>query len=125
MERNRARPLDRGDGGGRVWTLTQTDDTLWYHVYNNPGGRGRGPAGGSSPGDSESERRLKGAVKKEEEVTDTEEEEQMLRDYLQLSVNLSELYTHWQTVDPHFRQIADTFTGTFGSSRYHCSADNS
>ncbi|XP_034445825.1 N-glycosylase/DNA lyase-like [Hippoglossus hippoglossus] len=97
--------------GGRVWTLTQTEDTLWYHVYNNPGGRGRGPAGGSSPGDSESERRLKGAVKKEEEVTDTEEEEQMLRDYLQLSVNLSELYTHWQTVDPHFRQIADIFTG--------------
>ncbi|XP_062248824.1 N-glycosylase/DNA lyase [Platichthys flesus] len=97
--------------GGRVWTLTQTEDILWYHVYNNPGGRRRGPAGVSSPGDSESERALKGAVKKEEEVTDTEGEEQMLRDYLQLSVNLSELYTHWHTADPHFRQIADIFTG--------------
>ncbi|XP_019951961.1 N-glycosylase/DNA lyase isoform X2 [Paralichthys olivaceus] len=100
--------------GGRVWTLTQTDDTLWYHVYKNQGGQRRGPAGISSPGESKSERRSKGAVKEEEGVSvvkDTEEEEQMLRDYLQLSVKLAKLYTDWRAADPHFKQIADIFTG--------------
>ncbi|KAK5923901.1 hypothetical protein CgunFtcFv8_000829 [Champsocephalus gunnari] len=85
---------------GRVWTLTQTDDTLWYHMY-------------------QSLDRFKEAVKKEEEepvaVTpvhqDTKEEEEMQRDYFQLNVKLGDLYKEWGAADHHFKHIADIFTG--------------
>ncbi|XP_018541508.1 N-glycosylase/DNA lyase [Lates calcarifer] len=109
--------------GGRVWTLTQTDDTLWYHVYKNQDGQKMGSdrkrrAGVSLQEENNSEKRFKGALKKEEEemlavtsVQDTEEEEEKLRDYLQLNVKLEELYREWGAADPHFRKIADIFTG--------------
>ncbi|XP_035500242.2 N-glycosylase/DNA lyase [Scophthalmus maximus] len=103
--------------GGRVWTLTQTDDTLWYHVYKNREGQTCGPAGTSSPGVKTSETRTKGAVKEVDElvavasVKDAEEEEEMLRDYFQLNVKLEELYADWRAADPHFKHIADIFTG--------------
>ncbi|KAI3357604.1 hypothetical protein L3Q82_016011 [Scortum barcoo] len=96
--------------GRRVWTLTQTDDTLWYHVYRPQDGQVEG-------GDRKrSEERIEGALKKEEEervaVTwDTEEEEAMLRDYFQLNVNMGDLYMKWGAADPHFRDIAELFKG--------------
>ncbi|XP_024915275.1 N-glycosylase/DNA lyase isoform X4 [Cynoglossus semilaevis] len=62
---------------GRVWTLTQTDDTLWYHVYDERKCGTRKRTGDSS------EQKLKEFVKEEE---DGEEEEQ-LRDYFQLNVS--------------------------------------
>ncbi|XP_044208327.1 N-glycosylase/DNA lyase [Thunnus albacares] len=111
--------------GGRVWTLTQTDDTLWYHVYKNHDKQEEGSlsdrkrrAGATLQEEIKSEMRFKGALKKEEEepvaVTpqhDTEEEEEMLRDYFQLNVKLGDLYREWGAADPHFRHIADIFTG--------------
>ncbi|XP_040921621.1 N-glycosylase/DNA lyase [Toxotes jaculatrix] len=111
--------------GGRLWTLTQTDDTLWYHVYKHQDGQKWGSdrkrrAGISLQGENQgkSEKRFKGALKKEEEelvavnsVQDTEEEEEMLRDYFQLHVNLDKLYREWGAADPHFKQISDIFTG--------------
>lgn len=109
--------------GGRVWTLTQTDDTLWYHVYKSQDMQGDGSdrkrrAGVSLHMDNKSEKRFKGALKEEEEepvavtsVQDTEEEEEMLRDYFQLNVKLGDLYKEWGAVDPHFKRIADIFTG--------------
>lgn len=109
--------------GGRVWTLTQTDDTLWYHVYKNQDGQKWGSdrkrrAGIFPQEEHKSEKRFKGALKKEEEelvavtlVQDTEEEEEMLRGYFQLNVRLGELYREWGAADPHFKQIADIFTG--------------
>lgn len=112
--------------GGRVWTLTQTDDTLWYHVYKNhdrqeersSSDRKRRAGVTLLQEESKSEMRFKGALKKEEEqeplaVTppqDTEEEE-LLRDYFQLNVKLEDLYREWGTADPHFKHIADIFTG--------------
>uniref|UniRef100_H3DKM8 N-glycosylase/DNA lyase n=1 Tax=Tetraodon nigroviridis TaxID=99883 RepID=H3DKM8_TETNG len=69
---------------GRVWTLTQTEDTLWFHVYENQ------------------ERQSK---------TQDREEKEMLRDYFQLDVNLGDLYKKWGDADPHFRSIANVFTG--------------
>ncbi|KAM3871765.1 N-glycosylase/DNA lyase [Diretmus argenteus] len=108
--------------GGRVWTLTQTDDTLWYHVYNNhdtqeeKSGRKR-RAGVSLQRLNKSEKRLKGVLKEEEEAPvavtldyDTDEEK-MLRDYFQLNVNLGDLYREWGEADPHFKHIANIFTG--------------
>ncbi|XP_070695606.1 N-glycosylase/DNA lyase [Pempheris klunzingeri] len=111
--------------GGRVWTLTQTDDTLWYHVYKNHDRQGEGSDRKRRPSvcvqmENTSERRLKGALKEEEEeeepvavtlLQDTEEEEEMLRDYLQLNVKLEDLYRDWGAADPHFKRIADIFTG--------------
>ncbi|XP_056130162.1 N-glycosylase/DNA lyase [Lampris incognitus] len=109
--------------GGRVWTLTQTDDTLLYHVYNKQGGQEEGygrkrKACASVQGLNKSEKRLKGALKQEEvekpvDVTLEQDvkEEDMLTDYLQLNVKLGELYKEWGAADPHFKSIANIFTG--------------
>ncbi|XP_044067858.1 N-glycosylase/DNA lyase [Siniperca chuatsi] len=109
--------------GGRVWTLTQTDDTLWYHVYKNQDRQveesdRKRRAGVPFQMENKPEKRFKGALKKEEEepvavtlVQDTEEEEEMLRDYFQLNVKLGDLYKEWGAADPHFKHIADIFTG--------------
>lgn len=106
---------------GRVWTLTQTEDTLWYHVYPNQerqrgDGKRKPVQAGRKP-----QKKPKREVKEEEEepVDDTlvreeeegEEEREMLRDYFQLDVNLSDLYNTWGDADPHFRCIARAFTG--------------
>nr|XP_057907589.1 N-glycosylase/DNA lyase [Doryrhamphus excisus] len=97
--------------GGRVWTLTQTEDTLWYHVYDKNGGV-------SHSEENKPQMKLGGIVKKEEKESvsvtiqnDDEEEEAMLRDYFQLNVNLEDLYRKWGAADPHFKKIADIFTG--------------
>nr|XP_046251790.1 N-glycosylase/DNA lyase [Scatophagus argus] len=109
--------------GGRVWTLTQTDETLWYHVYKNQNRHGEGSDGKRRAGvslqmENKSEKQFKGTLKKEEEepvavalVQDTEEEEEMLKDYFQLNVKLEDLYKEWGATDPHFKHIADIFTG--------------
>ncbi|XP_041655527.1 N-glycosylase/DNA lyase isoform X2 [Cheilinus undulatus] len=109
--------------GGRVWTLTQTDDTIWYHVYKSQDSQGdrsdrKRKASGSLEMKNISEKRFKGDVKKEDEepvavtlAQDTKEEEELLRDYFQLNVQLGDLYKEWGTADPHFKRIADIFTG--------------
>ncbi|KAI5621949.1 N-glycosylase/DNA lyase [Silurus asotus] len=109
--------------GGRVWTLTQTDDTLWYHVYrchSDPGlikGRKRKKAANSQ----ESAKKLKemSVVKEEEDAasfyTSTSEQDgddvEVLRDYFQLSVKLEDLYKEWGDADPHFSHTGNIFSG--------------
>uniref|UniRef100_UPI0037E9597F N-glycosylase/DNA lyase n=1 Tax=Semicossyphus pulcher TaxID=241346 RepID=UPI0037E9597F len=111
-----------GAMGGRVWTLTQTDDTIWYHVYNSQDRHGekgdrKRKAGVCLQIENESGKRFKGALKKEEEepvpvtLVPNIEEEEMLRDYFQLNVKLRDLYKEWGAADPHFKRIADIFTG--------------
>ncbi|XP_008287738.1 N-glycosylase/DNA lyase [Stegastes partitus] len=108
---------------GRVWTLTQTDDTLWYHVYKNQdqqkerGDRGS-TADVSLEDENKAEKTFKCDLKKEVEeplavtsVQNNEEEEEMLRDYFQLDVKLGDLYREWGAADCHFKHIADIFTG--------------
>jgi len=108
---------------GKVWTLTQTEDTLWYYVYNHQNNQG-------------TENRQKEKVEKEEQLfvkrskrmTDIKQEEvgmstvlsepdnkeeELLRDYFQLDVKLGDLYGNWSTADPHFKHIANIFTGTY------------
>ncbi|XP_060738070.1 N-glycosylase/DNA lyase [Tachysurus vachellii] len=108
--------------GGRVWTLTQTNDTLWYHVYRrqedpgNADGRKR-----KAENSQESGKRFKEMTKvKVEEnekslcVSNSEQDakdEEMLRDYFQLSVNLEDLYKEWGDADRHFRLIGNIFSG--------------
>lgn len=110
--------------GSRVWTLTQTEDALWYHVYKNKESPGKGDdkiarAVVSVRRENEAEMKLKGTLKKEEEeepvaVTSVQDnEEEMLRDYFQLNVKLEDLYKEWGDADPHFRRIADIFSGQY------------
>ncbi|KAL2101990.1 hypothetical protein ACEWY4_003751 [Coilia grayii] len=119
---------ETGDGhwtgvmGGRVWTLTQTDDTLWYHVYENQDNHGirrvceNDP--GTEPAGSDKKLKCVSEVKQEPDekgiempsVQDSTEEE-LLRDYFQLNFQLENLYKDWGRHDDHFRQIARIFTG--------------
>lgn len=82
---------------GRVWTLTQTEDTLWYHVYTNQDGAG---------GQNRAEK-----IDSLGTESDAEAEAEMLRDYFQLHVKLGDLYREWGTADSHFMEIADIFNG--------------
>ena len=106
-----------------MWTLTQTDDTLWYHVYTNQdkqkdGGDKKKRAGVPLQEEKRTANRFKDAQRKLEElplVVNAEQKSdvdaEMLRDYFQLHVNLSDLYKNWGAADGHFTQIADVFTG--------------
>lgn len=110
---------------GQVWTLTQTDDTLWYHTYGSQASVGKGhgrkrSAGSSKQGQYISEKRFKSSTEVKEE--DDEEpiavapgqdikEEEMLRDYFQLNIKLGDLYSKWGAADPHFKHISNIFTG--------------
>ncbi|XP_041861061.1 N-glycosylase/DNA lyase isoform X1 [Melanotaenia boesemani] len=108
--------------GGRVWTLTQTDDTLWYHVYaNNEKHKERDDKKKVCvplPEENRTEKKCKGALIKEEgelqpitaEHNDDVEAE-MLRDYFQLHVKLRDLYKDWGSADCHFKKTAEIFTG--------------
>ncbi|XP_048874157.1 N-glycosylase/DNA lyase isoform X2 [Brienomyrus brachyistius] len=112
--------------GGRVWTLMQTEDRLWYHTYDSQVSTAR-QAGRKWPGQGErleTTKKLKtqAAAVKEEPEGGTQEhgeatsqwdggEEETLRDYFQLKVSLGELYKEWTSVDHHFKDIANIFTG--------------
>ncbi|NWH76780.1 OGG1 lyase, partial [Piaya cayana] len=61
---------------GRVWTLRQERDRLWYTLYG------------------------------EEDEAPGADTDQILRDYFQLDVGLRELYRAWGDADPLFRQVA-------------------
>lgn len=109
--------------GGRVWTLTQTDDTLWYHVYRRHedpdlvNGRKRKKAENSQ----DSGKKLKEMADVKEEEVETSfcvltseqdhKDEEVLRDYFQLSVKLEDLYKEWGDADPHFSHTGNVFTG--------------
>ena len=112
--------------GGRVWTLTQTEDSLWYHIYKNKessledGSDRMRRTGVSVQIKNKPENRIEGTPKTEDKeslavtsVQDIEEEKEMLRDYFQLNVKLQDLYREWGDTDPHFRRIANIFTGLF------------
>ncbi|XP_077369976.1 N-glycosylase/DNA lyase [Festucalex cinctus] len=95
--------------GGRVWTLTQTEDTLWYHVYKS-NDRGVMAGKGGVFINEKNKSQMKAALKKEEKEHD-KEDKTILTDYFQLNVNLRDLYRKWGAADPHFKKIADIFTG--------------
>ncbi|XP_016104726.1 N-glycosylase/DNA lyase-like [Sinocyclocheilus grahami] len=106
---------------GKVWTLTQTEDTLWYYVYShqiNPGTENR------QKWKVEDEEQLLGKMSrrkidmKQEEVglctvisEPDNKEGELLRDYFQFGVKLGDLYSDWSTVDPHFKHTANIQTG--------------
>uniref|UniRef100_A0A8C6X112 N-glycosylase/DNA lyase n=1 Tax=Naja naja TaxID=35670 RepID=A0A8C6X112_NAJNA len=68
---------------GRVWTLTQSEEHLWYTFRKQTQPE---PNHGLTPS-------------------------QILQDYFQLHVNVSALYQGWSYVDSHFREIGVKFPG--------------
>lgn len=102
---------------GRVWTLRQTEEQLWYTVHEEeeeeegsrtkaagqelqPRGR---DAGGSLHPEAPAMEASGGA--------DSFEAQQILHDYFQLDIGLAGLYQAWGAVDPHFRKVAASFPG--------------
>ncbi|XP_077587137.1 N-glycosylase/DNA lyase [Stigmatopora nigra] len=101
--------------GGRVWTLTQTDDTLWYHVYkeNDKQVSKEEKLGNAGVFLNEKKSLVKceRSVNEDINLQNDIKDEATLRDYFQLEVNLSDLFKKWGERDTHFKRIADIFTG--------------
>uniref|UniRef100_A0A8C6V9C3 8-oxoguanine DNA glycosylase n=1 Tax=Naja naja TaxID=35670 RepID=A0A8C6V9C3_NAJNA len=74
---------------GRVWTLTQSEEHLWY-TFERSGSHLSGELARAIDGLTPS---------------------QILQDYFQLHVNVSALYQGWSYVDSHFREIGVKFPG--------------
>lgn len=87
--------------GGRVWTLRQERDRLWYTVY----GEEEEEDGDACP-EKDGDACPTGAAE-----PDSAETEQILRDYFQLDVGLPALYRAWGAADPLFRKAAKDFPG--------------
>ncbi|XP_030083985.1 N-glycosylase/DNA lyase isoform X2 [Serinus canaria] len=83
--------------GGRVWTLRQDGDRLWYTVYGEDD---------EHEGEEEQDWCPTKAAKLNAAETD-----RILRDYFQLDVGLSALYHAWGAADPLFRKVANDFPG--------------
>ncbi|KAH0630333.1 hypothetical protein JD844_013270 [Phrynosoma platyrhinos] len=109
---------------GRVWTLTQSEEQLWYTLHDEEKeennreeealsepplkkGKKQTQPDMSRPGTSErSGSHLSGElIRGMEGLTPS----QILQDYFQLHINLSALYQGWSYVDSHFREVAIKF----------------
>ncbi|XP_066182691.1 N-glycosylase/DNA lyase isoform X2 [Sylvia atricapilla] len=82
---------------GRVWTLRQDGDRLWYTVYGEE--------------DEHKEEEERDGCPAKAAKLDVAETDRILRDYFQLDVGLSALYHDWAAADPLFRKVAKDFPG--------------
>ncbi|NXQ11471.1 OGG1 lyase, partial [Peucedramus taeniatus] len=82
---------------GRVWTLRQEGNRLWYTVYGEEE-------------EHEEEEERDGCPAKAAKLN-AAETDRILRDYFQLDVGLSALYRAWGAADPLFRKVANDFPG--------------
>ncbi|KAM8930233.1 N-glycosylase/DNA lyase [Pelodytes ibericus] len=121
---------------GRVWTLTQTEEHIWYTVYTKEVCPEETDDGFRAP--AKPKKRLKTSKKsdvacaapkiiktehiKEGKGTveglghgaggeDHKKQEKILRDYFQLDVSLKELYQQWGKSDPNFLRVSQDFPG--------------
>ncbi|XP_037525737.1 N-glycosylase/DNA lyase isoform X2 [Rhipicephalus sanguineus] len=90
---------------GRVWCLRQDDDgNLHYRVLNVNNGL-------CSPNIDNSRVVPRSRKRKRVENLPNSENEEFLRDYFQLEVDLEDLYTDWCNVDPTFKATANYLPG--------------
>ncbi|CAM2116530.1 unnamed protein product [Caretta caretta] len=102
---------------GRVWTLRQTEERLWYMVHQEEEEEEEGSRAeatgqelqprGSDPGSWQPEAPARAAPGGAGGC----DAQQILRDYFQLDVGLAGLYEAWGAMDPHFRKVAANFPG--------------
>ncbi|XP_046403962.1 N-glycosylase/DNA lyase [Ischnura elegans] len=88
---------------GRVWKLKHVDDTLFYQTFSDVSTKcipKKKAKKGSKLIQIPSQESLK-----------VEAEEDILREYLRLDVDLHSLYEEWSARDPHFAEAAKTFYG--------------
>ncbi|XP_053326074.1 N-glycosylase/DNA lyase [Spea bombifrons] len=116
---------------GRVWTLTQTDEHIWYTVYDHENSS-MGDVTKKAKRDSKSRGKRKEPyrppktikpehIKQEDGPAeafqtsihdrDCKKDEEVLRDYFQLGVSLKDLYQRWGKSDPNFQKVAQNFPG--------------
>lgn len=112
---------------GRVWTLTQTEELLWYTLHEEEKEEASSAAedGLSEPPLKKGRRQLHPDMSRAdmsersgdrltgEQIRgmDGLDPSQILRDYFQLHINLPALYQGWAYSDLHFRDIAFKFPG--------------
>lgn len=87
-----------------MWTLTQTENRLWYYVYKT-----QQDSTHRTWTDEDAFSETKEDIKIE--ANTSKEDEMLLRDYFQLNVDLGELYKEWGDRDLHFKEIANIFSG--------------
>ncbi|XP_069045743.1 N-glycosylase/DNA lyase isoform X2 [Lepisosteus oculatus] len=98
--------------GGQVWTLTQTDDRLWYHTYSMQPAAGDGRKKPKRAAVVKQEEPGEGQVSEVVTPVQDRKDQEALRDYFQLDVPLGQLYREWGNKDKHFRHTALTFPGS-------------
>lgn len=114
-------PVWAGVLSNRLWLLMQTNNKIFYrtlpeksvHLVSNTLKRENKDAEEilvAKPRNSEHTLKVKAEAGVDECVSDMEEED-ILKDYLQLSVDIPALYKKWSDVDPNFKQLERNFTG--------------
>ncbi|KAM4722770.1 N-glycosylase/DNA lyase [Rhinophrynus dorsalis] len=122
---------------GQVWTLTQTDDRIWYTVYakeeSSPGKEDGLPVTTKQKGKlkkkqkaavscrppkmiktedlKSDERRTMGDLPLADDDGGCKKDQETLRDFFQLDISLKELYQQWGRSDPNFQKVAKDFPG--------------
>ncbi|XP_063283603.1 N-glycosylase/DNA lyase [Pelobates fuscus] len=120
---------------GRIWTLTQTEEHIWYTMYTKECCPGEDADASSATAalkkrqksikkivpcsppkilKTEHIKEEKGIVEDFDKFVggnDCKKDEELLRDYFQLDVSLKELYLLWGKSDPNFAKVAQDFPG--------------
>ncbi|XP_065408924.1 N-glycosylase/DNA lyase isoform X6 [Chrysemys picta bellii] len=98
---------------GRVWTLRQTEEQLWYTVHEEEEEEEEGSRTKATGQELQPRGRgVAGSLHPEAPAMEAlGEAQQILHDYFQLDVGLAGLYQAWGAVDPHFQKVAASFPG--------------
>nr|XP_005296090.2 LOW QUALITY PROTEIN: N-glycosylase/DNA lyase [Chrysemys picta bellii] len=98
---------------GRVWTLRQTEEQLWYTVHDEEEEEEEGSRTKATGQELQPRGRgVAGSLHPEAPAMEAlGEAQQILHDYFQLDVGLAGLYQAWGAVDPHFQKVAASFPG--------------
>ncbi|KAM5148585.1 N-glycosylase/DNA lyase isoform 1-T3 [Mantella aurantiaca] len=113
---------------GRVWTLTQKDDRLWYAVYPNTEEEVKSEEGTQKKATKRKLKKTSSGVSNMENIkqeddgdwtsvpnnddsTDCKKDGGTLEEYFQLQISLRDLYQQWGESDSNFQRVAKEFPG--------------
>ncbi|XP_071455374.1 N-glycosylase/DNA lyase [Hetaerina americana] len=99
----------------RVWKLKQSEESLFFKTYGKPNIDDALERDNGSENRRNRHERVKKGLKTSrvnvKESPGLETEEDLLRQYLRLDVDLQSLYDEWGSRDPHFAEAAKAFFG--------------
>ncbi|KAG1649710.1 26S proteasome non-ATPase regulatory subunit 3 [Nymphon striatum] len=95
----------------KVWTLKQTEEELLYKIHGpeeilETSKQNKNGSIKRAKTTSKSNKKLK-----TEDISNVDNNEKFLRDYLQLDVDLKALYKNWSDADSNFKKLAPVFKG--------------